>query len=201
MTDLLEARFAALADGVDDSDWLDVRRRARRRSRGLALPFAAAGAAIAAAAALGAGGNWLFSSHDRQVTAVTHVSLHGHSWRIVLTTHEGNWLSPLCVSLARPGMAVIDGGCRGWALSRLGGPSFGARHFEVEGGQIWTGATVPFARRIVITDTRGIVHSTRAIAAPHGTKTPFRYWAIALDTRARSIAVYGARGRVLTKKL
>lgn len=201
MTDVLEARFAALADRTDDSDWLDVRRRARRGTRRFALPMAAAGAAIVAAAALGAGGRWLFSAHDRQVTAVTHVSLHGQSWRIVLKTRAGSWLSPLCVSLSRPGTAAIDGGCRGWALSRIGGPSFGARHFEVEGGQIWTGATAPFARRIVITDTQGIVHSTRAIAAPRGTKTPFRYWAIALDTPARSIAVYGAHGRVLTKRL
>jgi hypothetical protein len=201
MTDLLEVRFAALADRADDSDWLDVRRRARRRTRRFALPMAAAGAAIVAAAALGAGGTWLFSSHDRQVTAVTHVSLHGQSWRIVLTTHAGSWLSPLCVTLSRPGVAAINGGCRGWALSRIGGPTFGARHFEVEGGQIWTGATVPFARQIVITDTQGIVHSTRAIAAPRGTKTSFRYWAIALDARARSIAVYGEHGRVLTKRL
>ena len=201
MSDTLAVRFAALADHADDSDWLDVRRRARRRSRRFALPVASAAAAIVAAAALGAGGTWLFSAHDRQVTAVTHVSLRGQTWRIELTTRAGAWLAPLCVRLSRPGSSVTRGGCRGWALSRIAGPAFGARHFDVDGGQIWTGATVPFARRIVITDAQGNVHSARAIAAPRGTKTPFRYWAIALDSPARSIAVYGAHGRVLTKKL
>lgn len=49
---LLAARFAALANPLDDSDWLDVRRRARRRSRRwLALPLAAALAALLAGSA------------------------------------------------------------------------------------------------------------------------------------------------------
>ena len=157
MTDVLEARFAALADRNDDSDWLDVRRRARRRGRRWVLPGAAAAAAIVAAASLAAGSGWLFSSHDRQVTAVTHVSLHGHTWRVALTTRAGNWLSRLCVELSRPGAPAINGGC-GPAFSRLVGPPFGARHFDVDGGQIWTGAIAGFARRISITDTQGRVH-------------------------------------------
>lgn len=200
MTELLEARFAALADRTDDSDWLDVRRRARRRRRGLALPAAAAAAAIVAAASLAAGGTWLFSSHDRQVTAVTHVSLNGHTWRVALTLRAGNWQSRLCVQLSRPGAPAISGGC-GPAASRLVGPPFGARRFGVDGGQIWTGATVGFARRISITDTRGQVYTARAIAAPRGTKTPFRYWALALKAPARSISVTGANGRSITKRL
>lgn len=55
MTDpLLADRFAALASTHDDSDWLDVRRRAGiRRSRSwLALPLAAVVAAIAVGSAL-----------------------------------------------------------------------------------------------------------------------------------------------------
>jgi hypothetical protein len=200
VTDLLEARFAPVADGTDDSDWLDVRRRARRRRRGLVVPGAVIFAAIVATAALGAGGTWLFSAHDRQVTAVTHVSLHGETWRVALTTRPGNWLSRLCVQVSRPGRPAIDGGC-GPAFSRLLGPASGARHVEVDGGQIWVGATVVFARRVAITDARGRVHTARAIAAPRGTKTPFRYWAVALDSPARSIAVYGADGRVLRRKL
>jgi hypothetical protein len=199
MTDLLEARFATLADRTDDSDWLDVRRRARRPSRKWALIAAAAAAAIVAAASLAAGSAWLFSSHDRQVTAVTHVSLHGHTWRVALTTRAGNWLSRLCVELSRPGAPALSGGCAP-AFSRLVGPPLGARHFDVDGGQIWTGAIAGFARRISITDTRGHVHTTRAIAAPPGTKTLFRYWAIALAAPARSIAVYGAHGRVVSKR-
>jgi hypothetical protein len=51
---LLAERFAALASPLDDSDWLDVRRRARaRRSRAwLAMPLAAVVAAIAVGSAL-----------------------------------------------------------------------------------------------------------------------------------------------------
>ena len=200
MTDLLEARFAALSDPNDDSDWLDVRLRARRRSRRLALPAAAAAAAIVAAAALGAGGTWLFSTHNRQVTAVTHVTLHGQTWRVALTTRSGSWLSRLCVQLSRPDGSTVDGGC-GPGFSRLLGPAFGARHFAVGGGQIWTGATVPFARTIAITDTHGRVYTARAIPAPRGTRTPFRYWALALESPAGSVTVYGADGRVIRKKL
>jgi hypothetical protein len=199
MTDVLAERLTALADRSDDSDWLDVRRRARRRS-GYVVAGAAAAAAIVAAAGLAARGAWLFSSHDRQVTAVTQVTLHGHTWRVALTTRAGSWLSRLCVELSRPGAATIRGGC-GPAFSRLLGPPFGARHFDVDGGQIWTGATVGFARTISITDTSGRVRTTRANAAPRGTKTPFRYWALALPTPARSISVTGANGRTLTKRL
>jgi hypothetical protein len=56
MTDdrLLADRFAALASPLDDSDWLDVRRRAglRRNRTWLALPLAAVVAAIAVGSAL-----------------------------------------------------------------------------------------------------------------------------------------------------
>jgi hypothetical protein len=196
MTDVLEVRFAALADRTDDSDWLDVRRRARGRRRALAVPLAATAAAIAAAAGLAAGGTWLFSTHDRQVTAVTHVTLNGHTWRVEVSTRAGSWLSRSCLHLSRPGAPAVDGGC-GPAFSRLLGPSVSARHVAVDGGQIWAGATVPFARRISITDTNGAVHTTRAIAAPRGTRTPFRFWAVALATPARTITVYGAHGRLM----
>jgi hypothetical protein len=51
---LLAERFAALADTRDDSDWLDVRRRAglRRRRGWVALPIAAALAAVLVGSAL-----------------------------------------------------------------------------------------------------------------------------------------------------
>ena len=50
---LLAPRFAALANPVDDSDWLDVRRRARTRHgrRWLAVPLAAGLAALLAGSA------------------------------------------------------------------------------------------------------------------------------------------------------
>jgi hypothetical protein len=51
--DLLAERFAALTNQLDDSDWLDVRRRARTASRRwLLIPVAAAIAVIAAGSAL-----------------------------------------------------------------------------------------------------------------------------------------------------
>ena len=200
MSDVLHARFAALTDRTDDSDWLDVRRRARCRSRRVSVPLASAAAAIITAAALGAGGTWLFSSHDREVTAVTHVDVRGQTWRVALTTRAGTALSRLCVQLSRPDGSTVDRGC-GPAFSRLLGPTFGARHFAVEGGEIWAGATAAFARRVVITDADGHMHSARTIAAPRGTKTRFRYWAVGLGSRARAIAMYGADGRVLRKKL
>lgn len=53
--DLLSERFAALADPLDDSDWQEVTRRARRglRRPWVALPLAAALAAILVGSALG----------------------------------------------------------------------------------------------------------------------------------------------------
>lgn len=50
--DLLAERFAALTNPLDDSDWLDVRRRARAVSRRwLLIPLAAAIAAVAVGSA------------------------------------------------------------------------------------------------------------------------------------------------------
>lgn len=200
MTDVLQERIDALADRTDDSDWLDVKRRARGRRRHYVAPAAVIAAAAAAAAALAAGNGWLFRSHDRSVTAVTHVSLHGTAWHVTLTTRPIGGLSRLCVRLTSTAGATVSGGC-GKAPSRLLGPPFGARHFDVDGGQIWVGATVGFARRIAITSADGRVSSTRAIRAPRGTKTPFRYWALATESPARSITAYDARGRAITKRL
>jgi hypothetical protein len=57
VTDALElhlaARFDALANSLDDSDWLDVRRRARVPRRWLAVPVAATVAALVVASAFG----------------------------------------------------------------------------------------------------------------------------------------------------
>jgi hypothetical protein len=199
MTDLLEGRFAALADPTDDSDWRDVQHRAvrRGRARGAVLAVVAV-AAVLAAAAVAAGDRWLFASHDHEVTAVTHVSLAGRAWRVSLTTRPG--LPRFCVRLSSPGGPAVAGGC-GPGASRLVGPPFGARHFDVPGGQIWVGATVGFARRIAITDADGRVHTTRTVAAPRGTRTPFRYWALALGAPARTITAYDARGRRIGKRL
>jgi hypothetical protein len=192
MTDVLIERFAALADTTNDGDWLDVRRRARRGRSRYAVPALAAAAAVVAAAALAAGGGWLFSARNREVTAVTHVQLHGQDWRVSVTT--GGRLR-FCVRASQAGNPALSTGCSG-KPGRMG-PPFGARHLDVTGGQIWVGATVGFTRRIAITDTAGKVHTATAV---RGTKTPFRYWIIALDgTNAQSIAAYDARGRVIRK--
>lgn len=200
MTDMLQERFAALADASDDSDWLDVRRRSRRGKRRYAGAVVAAAAAAVAAAALAGGTGWLFSSHDRAVTARTHVSLHGRTWAVSITTAGGRRLLRVCVRVSRPGGPTLSGGCT-WTRSRRLGPPFGARHFDVEGGQIWVGAAVGFTRRISITDVNGRVHSTPAIDAPRGTKTPFRYWALAIAAPARAITAYGAAGRAISRRL
>jgi hypothetical protein len=200
MTDVLHERFAALADLTDDSDWLDVRRRARRGRQRVALAAVAALAAAVAAGAVAAGDRWFFSSHDHRVTAVTQVSLAGRTWRVSLTTGPGRWLPHSCIRLTSPGQQTITGGC-GPRASRLVGPPFGARRFAVPGGQIWVGETIAFARRIAITDADGRVHSTQTVAAPHNTKTPFRYWVLAVDGTARTITAYDARGRKISKSL
>jgi hypothetical protein len=60
MTDLLEQQFSPLRNPIDDSDWLDVRRRTRRPWRRAALiAVAAVTAALLVAPAFGIGGRVL----------------------------------------------------------------------------------------------------------------------------------------------
>ena len=193
MTDVLFERFAALADQADDSDWLDVRRRARRPRSRIAATAAAAAALVAVATALATGGGWIFRAHDHQVTAATSVTLNRKTWRVSITNGT---FGRVCVSIA---------GQRTTCTSRLGqlgrARPFGAISATVAGGQIWVGATVGFARRIAITNAGGQVYSTKTIAAPKGTKTPFRYWALAVAGSATSVTAYDARGRSIWKTL
>jgi hypothetical protein len=200
MTDVLFRRFDALADPADGADWADVRRRARPRRRYAVLLLATAAAAVAAAA-LAAGNGWLFTSADRQVTAVTHVSFQGQTWRVSLTSRSRHWLSRLCVRLEHPGARTISHGCGSSSL-RVLGPPFGARRVDLAGGQIWVGTTLGAITRISIVDAAGHAHTTQPAAAPRGTKTPFRYWVIALDgTTARTIVATTAAGRSIRKAL
>lgn len=194
MTDVLFERFSALAE-PGDGDWSEVRRRARRARLRVAVPAAAAAAAIVAAAALAATGGWVFSTRDRHVTAKTQITLAGRTYHVSMSTRGAG---RLCFDVSASG-AATSVGCRGSGGQPRLGPPFGGLRLDVPGGQIWMGATVGFARRISITDVSGRVHSTQTIAAPHGTKTPFRYWAIALaGTKARSITAYDAKGRRIT---
>jgi hypothetical protein len=60
MTDLLEQHFSILRNPIDDSDWLAVRRRARRpRKRAALVAVVAATAALLVAPAFGIGGRVL----------------------------------------------------------------------------------------------------------------------------------------------
>jgi hypothetical protein len=194
VTDLLAERFAALTGPAAEADWLDVRRRARPARTPAAIALAAVFCAGVAAATVAAANGWLFASHARQVTAVTHVTFRGEEWRVSITT--GGRLR-VCVRLSRPGRLTMAAGC-GTSPPRPIVLPLGARHVDVDGGQIWVGSTLGFTRRIAITDTAGRVHTTRPVAAPRGAKTPFRFWVVPIDSgKATSIAVSDRRGRTL----
>jgi hypothetical protein len=197
VTDLLAERLAALEDTYDDRDWRDVRRRARPPRRTAVVAAGAAAIACVAAATVGAANGWLFTTHDRLVSATTHVSFQGQRWSIAITT--GGRLR-VCVHAARPGGLTIAAGCGPSSAAPLALLVGATRHIDVGGGQIWVGSALGFTRRITIVDTAGNVHSARPVAPPRGTKTPFRYWLIALDSgRAKSITVTGAHGRVIRR--
>lgn len=193
MTDILLERFAALADPADDSDWLDVRRRARRAHVRVSVAAAAAAALVAVAATVAAGGGWIFSTHDRQVTASTSVTLNGKAWDVSITNGA---FGRVCVRIT--GQHTT---CTSRLAQLVRARAFGAVSSKVPGGQIWVGATIGFARRIAITNTEGKVYSADTMKAPKGTRTPFRYWALAVAGSAKSITAYDARGRSIRKAL
>jgi hypothetical protein len=200
MTDALAERFAALSDLRDDSDWLDVRRRARRRVR-LAVPVAAAAAAVVAASAFAASSGWVFSSHNRQVTARTDVVVAGRTWHVSYATSTARH-AVFCARASSSGAANRSKCTEMGPGSPHFGPPLGGMKLVVPGGQIWAGATVGFARRIAITDAAGHTYVARAVRAPKGTKTPFRYWVIVLGSSpAHTITSYGSNGRKLTTTL
>lgn len=212
MTDVLAERFAVLADLGDDSDWLDVQRRARRRAR-FVLPAALVASAVLAVAAVAASSHWIFSTHARQVTAQTRVTVAGKTYRISISTKGAG---SMCFSIAPPGKSTgWDSYCGsfGGALNFTDGagkevtvvapgPAFRAIQLKVPGGEVVAGASIGFARRISLTDANGHVYSTQTVAGPRGTKTPLRFWAIGLKgTTARAIAAYDARGRAIEQSL
>lgn len=199
MTDALFERFAALADN-EAGDWSEVRRRARGARLRLAVPAAAIAAAIAAAAALAATGGWVFSTSDRQVTARTSVVVAGRTWHVSYSAGT-RMHAVFCLRASSTGIAARSRCTEmGRGSPRLG-PPLGAMKLAVPGGQIWAGATVGFTRRVAITDAAGNVHKAQAVRPPKGTKTPLRYWVIALASPARTITSYGANGRTITTKL
>ena len=212
MTDVLSERFGALADRTDDSNWPDVRRRARRRAR-LVVPAALVAAAVVAAGAVAATGHWIFSAHARSVTASTHVRVGNTTYRASITMKGAG---KICFSIAPPNKppswdrycSDVGGNLtlhseNGTMVTLLApGPAFRAISLRVRGGEVVAGASIDFARRIELTDAKGRVYSTQTIAAPRGTKTPFRFWAIGLEgTTASAIAAYDARGLAIRKTI
>jgi hypothetical protein len=202
MTDVLTERFAALADLRDDSDWLDVRRRARRRRTRVALPVAVVAAALAATAAFAAvNGNWIFRTQDGTVTARTQVSLAGRTWQVSLKTLAPEISVCLQAASGTTVRSMCQAGLRRSTNVPIGAP-YGALHLNVAGGQLWMGITLGFVRRVSITDATGRGYSTPTIDAPRAAKTPFRYWAIAIaNPPAKAISAYDDQGRKLPRYL
>jgi len=200
MNDIAE-RFAALADHGNDSDWRDVRRRVRRTRARIAVPVAAALAAVVAATAIAAAGGWVFSSNNRQVTARTEVVVAGRTWQVSYSA-SARLHAVFCLRASSPGTAARSKCAEMGPGSPRLGPPLGGMELAVPGGRIWAGATVGFTRRVSITDAAGHMHAAEAVRPPKGTKTPFRYWVIALGSSpARSITSYGSNGRKITTKL
>jgi hypothetical protein len=212
MNDVLADRLSALVDTRDDSNWRDVRRRARRsRPRYVAAPVAAAAAAaVVAAAALGAGSGWLFTKQDDGANGSTQIRFHDETWSLMsFMTNDGRWVS---LDLVRAGKAVARAS-GGSALTVKGvpqgllqkgaavGPAFGARFLEDRGGQIWFGDARPEVASIQITDRRGRVYRTTT-AAPQGSiRVAFRLWVVGLPaSTAVTIAGFDARGRLVDRR-
>jgi hypothetical protein len=193
MTDLVAERFAALAETTDDSDWLDVRRRARRRRARFVVPVALVAAAAIAAGAVAASGGWLFTGHDKAVLATTHVTVGGQSWQVTLTSNHGARVSYVCIG-AMSGSKPAGGGTCDMVATHA--PFTAARVDVPGGGQIWAGTTLGRMTRITVVDAAGRSHSAVPVEAPKGTKTPFRYWAVAVPrTIGMTLVAQFANGR------
>lgn len=201
MNDVVAERFAALADLSNESDWQDVHRRARRMRVRVAVPVAVAAATVVAAGAFAASSGWIFSSNDRQVTARTDVVVAGRTWQVSYSAST-RLHAVFCLRASSRGTRTRSECTEMGPGSPRLGPPLGGMKLTVPGGRIWAGATVGFTRRVAITDAAGHVHRAQAVRPPKGTKTPFRYWVIALGTSpARSITSYGSNGRTITTKL
>ena len=219
MTDLLAERFAPFADPTDDSDWLDVRRRAGRRARRYVPLLAATAALIVAAVALAAGRGWLFTrGYGGNVQGTAQVRFHGKTFTAqTLMTPGGRYFCILLLPHRAASWATdlrdfVERGCGASVLTVKGlpqpllprsapiGDAFGALNFDQGRGQIWFGDARPTIDRITITDTHGRLFSTRT-AAPATMKTAFRIWIVALpSTTARTIAGYDRNGALVQRR-
>lgn len=220
MNDVLDERFAALTDPTDDGDWLDVRRRARRPRGRLLLAAAAVVAGLAAVTALAATGGWIFSRSGSQVTGVTHVSFHGRTWAVSVSTggdsrfcrySDQACTGGFCAKLTGPRTVSTCGiylvplptvprkHVASWLVLRRAFP-FGALRLRDGGGEIWFGEARADVTRIVLTDGRGGAFTAQTVQAPSRLRTTTRFWAVPLPASyARTIAAYSASGALVKR--
>jgi hypothetical protein len=214
MIDPLAERFFPLEDFSDDSDWLDVRRRARR-GKPIVVIVVVAVAVVLAAAALAATNSWLFDAEHGRTTGETTVSLHGHTYAIELQlwrdgryfglhlfgdrahTHEliAAYGGSILAAPNAPAVPLIP------RLKPTGQAMFGMS-YRVDGGEIWFGDARPEVAKIVVLDTRGHAAETATVAPPRAFKTAFRFWALALPSSyGRTIVAYDAHGALVDRRL
>jgi hypothetical protein len=136
MTDLLEQHFSHLRNPVDDSDWLAVRRRARRPWRRAALIAAVlVAAALSVAPAFGIGGRVLDLIQGRPAPPAVKTSFAAsNTLRERLLAHEGAAGRQLHDRYSR----VIPSEARGVAaIESADGPIYLWVAPTEDGGQCW----------------------------------------------------------------
>jgi hypothetical protein len=155
------------------------------RMPGLTVPHrrlvavAAVVAGCLAAVAVAASGGWLFASNGQQIIGVTHVTLAGRSWRVTLKQQpEHNGVARLLAYASSGTTTSVR--AAGLMSTQFVVKPFTALRVDVPGGEVWAGTTRSTIRTISITYYSGRVYSTNTIAAPHATKTPYRYWTLAV---------------------
>jgi hypothetical protein len=198
----LERISPAAEARAESPDWQQVLRRRdmaggsrrlvwagpRTRRARMVVPIAIVVASCVVAAAVAASGGWLFRGHGHHIVGVTQVTVKGRSWRVTLTqlshVNHAN-VSTLLVQASSGNLTLSPKkeGVGGFTpLQFLVRPFTAVRGPFVPGGQIWAGITRSTIRSVSITDYAGHVFTTNTIAAPRASKTPYRYWALAVSS-------------------
>ena len=202
MIDPLAERFFPLEDLEDDSDWLDVRRRARR-TKPIVLIVIVAVAVLVAAAALAAADTWVMSPQYGQPTGERTVTFHGHRYTIKLSLLDGGGRF-FAMLLSDRGdrreelVASYGGGFLPAADPEADAPAVSPASYRSGGGEIWYGDARAKVARVVVVDVHGrrFTADTSAAQARFGSR--FRFWSLALQSSyARTILGYDADGDVV----
>lgn len=195
MIDPLAERFFPLEDLEDDSDWLDVRRRARR-TKPIVLIVIVAVAVVVAAAALAAANTWVTAPQYGQPTGERTVTFHGHRYTIKLSLLDrgGRFFAMLLYDHGdRRDELVASYG--GGFLPVAHPPTVSPASYRSGGGEIWYGDARAKVARVVVVDVHGRRFSadTSAVQARFGAR--FRFWSLPLQSSyARAILGYDAGG-------